>query len=47
MDLVNELDEIPASLSINPKSDKRPFEIYRDSVMSVVPVFVTRAASSN
>lgn len=47
MDLLNDMDEIPARLSINPKSDKRPFEIYRDSVMAVVPVFVTRLESAN
>ena len=46
-ELLKGIEEIPPSVSINPKSDKRPFEIYRDSVMSVVPVFVTRAESSD
>ena len=45
-ELLDGQSEVPGALSINPRSDKRPFEIYRDSVMAVVPLLVPRDQAS-
>ncbi len=39
--------EVPEAVSINPRADKRPFEIYRDSVMAVVPLLLPKALASS
>ena len=46
-DLLDGQNEVPPAVSINPRSDKKPFEIYRDSVMAVVPLLVPKEAPSN
>ena len=46
-DLLSGQAEVPAATSINPRADKRPFEIYRDSVMAVVPVLMPTMQAAN
>ncbi|MFM6989693.1 MAG: S1C family serine protease [Rhodoferax sp.] len=46
-ELLNGQPEVPAAASINPRADKRPFEIYRDSVMAVVPVLMPSTQAAN
>ena len=45
VELLRDLPSVPEPLSINPRGEKRPFEVYRDARYAVVPVLALSSSS--